>query len=41
MGDYIPGVPEMMIFYRRLPKFNYLALTTPDEALSLLSRKRL
>jgi carbon-monoxide dehydrogenase medium subunit len=38
MGDYIPGVPEMTTFYRRLPKFEYLAPTTLEEALSLLSK---
>jgi carbon-monoxide dehydrogenase medium subunit len=38
MGDDIAGVPEMTTFYRRLPKFNYLAPTTLDEALSLLAQ---
>jgi CO/xanthine dehydrogenase FAD-binding subunit len=38
MGDYIPGVPKMTTFYRRLPGFNYLAPATLDEALSLLAR---
>jgi CO/xanthine dehydrogenase FAD-binding subunit len=38
MGDYILGVPEMTTFYRRLPKFDYLAPTTLDEALSLLAK---
>jgi CO/xanthine dehydrogenase FAD-binding subunit len=38
MGDYIPGVPEMTTFYRRLPKFEYLAPTTLEDALSLLSK---
>jgi carbon-monoxide dehydrogenase medium subunit len=38
MGDDIAGVPEMTTFYRRLPKFNYLAPATLDEALSLLAQ---
>jgi CO/xanthine dehydrogenase FAD-binding subunit len=38
MGDYIPGVPKMTTFYRRLPGFNYLAPVTLDEALSRLAR---
>jgi CO/xanthine dehydrogenase FAD-binding subunit len=31
-------VLKMTTFYRRLPQFNYLAPTTLDEALSLLSK---
>jgi CO/xanthine dehydrogenase FAD-binding subunit len=40
MGDYIAGVSKMTTFYRRLPKFNYLAPTTLDEALSLLAQHK-
>jgi CO/xanthine dehydrogenase FAD-binding subunit len=40
MGDYIPGVFRMTTFYRRLPKFGYLAPATLDEALSLLAQHK-
>jgi CO/xanthine dehydrogenase FAD-binding subunit len=40
MGDYIAGVSKMTTFYRRLPKFNYLAPATLGEALSLLAQHK-
>jgi carbon-monoxide dehydrogenase medium subunit len=38
ISDYIAGVPKMTTFYRRLPRFNYLAPVSLNEALSLLAR---